>query len=72
MEEFLTPKEAHDVLCKVNEQLLKYPHLRFGQSLYNEMTEHYPKMEWVHETEYDMFYKSDEESYDSLYKLIKD
>ena len=38
MEEFLTPKEAQDVLRRVNEQLLKYPCLRFGQSLYNEMT----------------------------------
>ena len=52
MEEFLTPKEAQDVLRRVNEQLLKYPCLRFGQSLYNEMTV--------------------EESYDLLYKLVKD
>ena len=72
MKEFLTSKEAQDVLCKANEQLLKYPCLRFGQSLYNEMTEHYPKMKWTCGTEYDMFHKSVEESYDLLYKLIKD
>ena len=72
MEEFLTPKEAQDVLRRVNEQLLKYPCLRFGQSLYNEMTEHYPKMEWIRGTKYDMYYRSVEESYDLLYKLIKD
>ena len=72
MEEFLTSKEAQDVLCKANEQLLKYPCLRFGQSLYNEMTEHYPKMEWIYETKYDMYYKSVEESYDLLCKLIRD
>ena len=66
MEEFLTPKEAQDVLRRVNEQLLKYPCLRFGQSLYNEMTEHYPKMEWIRGTEYDMYYRSVEESYDLL------
>lgn len=72
MEEFLTPKEAQDVLRRVNEQLLKYPCLRFGQSLYNEMTEYYPKMEWIHGTEYDMFYRSVEESYDLLCKLIRD
>ena len=72
MKEFLTPKEAQDVLCKANEQLLKYPCLRFGQSLFNEMAEHYPKMEWIRGTEYDMFYKSDEESYDLLCKLIRD
>lgn len=40
MKEFLTSKEAQDVLCKANEQLLKYPCLRFGQSLYNEMVEY--------------------------------
>jgi len=67
VEESLTPKEAQDVLRRVNEQLLKYPCLRFGQSLYNEMTEHYPKMEWIYETKYDMYYKSVEESYDLLY-----
>ena len=72
MEEFLTSKEAQDVLCKANEQLLKYPCLRFGQSLFNEMVEHYPKMEWIRGTKYDMYYKSVEESYGLLYKLIKD
>ena len=72
MEEFLTSKEAQDVLCKANEQLLKYPCLRFGQSLYNEMTDHYPKMEWIRGTGYDMYYRSDEESYDLFYKLVKD
>ena len=72
MEEFLTPKEAQDVLRRVNEQLLKYPCLRFGQSLFNEMVYHYPKMEWIRGTEYDMFYRSVEESYDLLYKLIRD
>ena len=72
MQEFLTSKEAQDVLCRANEQLLKYPCLRFGQSLYNEMTDHYPKMKWICGTEYDMFYRSVEESYDLLYKLIRD
>ena len=72
MEEFLTSKEAQDVLCKANEQLLKYPCLRFGQSLFNEMVKHYPKMEWIRGTKYDMYYRSVEESYDLLYKLIKD
>ena len=72
MKEFLTSKEAQDVLCKANEQLLKYPCLRFGQSLFNEMVEHYPKMKWIRGTRYDMYYRSVEESYDLLYKLIKD
>ena len=52
MKEFLTSKEAQDVLCKANEQLLKYPCLRFGQSLFNEVVEHYPKMEWIRGTRY--------------------
>lgn len=72
MKEFLTSKEAQDVLCKANEQLLKYPCLRFGQSLFNEMVEYYPKMKWIRATEYDMFHKSVEESYDLLHKLIRD
>lgn len=63
----LTDEQLMEIFIKVDEDKRNSPHLRVGQSFFNNLVQMYPEFEWVRNSEFDCFYQNG-----ILLKLLKE